>query len=92
VARVCEFDSGVNEGEVVRPAPEPHLVSQPLTAVYDGHLQLGLQGTLDPIYFAIVVDRNWKESAVLLVTLENPYQPPVIGSFFCKPEGVGSTV
>jgi len=92
VACACEFDSGLEEGKVVRPAPEPHFVSQSLKAVYDSHLQLGAQGEFDPIFFVVVVEKNWKERGVLLVTLENDDEPPGIDSFFCRPEGAGSTV
>ncbi|KAH8724859.1 hypothetical protein GQ44DRAFT_707937 [Phaeosphaeriaceae sp. PMI808] len=92
VACACELESGLGDGEVVRPAPEPHFVSQPLGAVYNSHLQLGVQGEFDPFFFVVVVDNNWRESGVLLVTLENDDEPPTIDSFFCKPEGVSFTV
>ncbi|KAF2637636.1 hypothetical protein P280DRAFT_529932 [Massarina eburnea CBS 473.64] len=93
VARKCEsLCENDDEGEVVRPAPESRFVSQPLRAVYDTHIKLGVRGEFDPIYFIVVVHKNWKERGVLLVTLMTDDEPPLIDSFFCKPEDSGITV
>jgi hypothetical protein len=92
VARACESACERDEGDVVRVAPEPRFVAQSLRAVYNSHLELGAQGELDPFYFIVVVDRDWKKSGVLLVTLYNDEEPPEVSSFLCKPEGVGQAV
>jgi hypothetical protein len=92
VARTCELECELDEGEVIRPAPEPHFISQPLRAVYESHLRLGTQGEFEPFYFVVVVHQNWRENGLLLVTLYSDDDPPAIDSFFCKSEGVGITV
>lgn len=92
VARVCESECLTDEGEAVRPAPEPHFVSEPLVAVYQSHLQLAGQGEFDPYYFIVVVDKDWKNNGVLLVTLYTDDEPPAIDSFLCKAEEAGSLV
>jgi len=93
VARACQHEElDFDEYAIVRPAPEPHFVSQPLRAVYDSHLQLGEQGEFDPVYFIVVVDKDWKENGVLLVTLENDDEPPAVDSFLCPVEDTGSIV
>jgi hypothetical protein len=92
VARACETDAAVEEGDIVQLAPEPRFVSQSLRAIYDSHLELGAQGDFDPVHFIVVVDQDWKTSGVLLVTLENDDEPPAVSSFMCKPEGVGQAV
>ncbi|KAF2874118.1 hypothetical protein BDV95DRAFT_322202 [Massariosphaeria phaeospora] len=85
-------DEEGEEGEAVRLAPEPLFVSQPLSDVYESHLQRVPDGEFDPIYFIVVVDKDWKKNGVLLVTLMTDDEPPGIDSFFCKPEEVGSAV
>jgi hypothetical protein len=92
IARACESDAANEDGDLVRLAPEPRFNSQSLRAVYDRHLELGVQGEFDPVHFAVVVDQDWKTSGVLLVTLEDDDEPPAVSSFMCKPEGVGLAV
>jgi hypothetical protein len=94
VARACEPDPDLEEDEdaVVRTAPEPYFIAQPLRAVYDIHLQRSLQGDTDPTFFIVVVDEDWRKNGVLLVTLENDDEPPTIDSFMCEAECVGVTL
>jgi hypothetical protein len=92
IARACESDAANEEGDLVRLAPEPRINSQSLRAVYDRHLELGVQGEFDPVHFAVVVDQDWKTSGVLLVTLEDDDEPPAVSSFMCRPEGIGLAV
>jgi hypothetical protein len=92
VTRVCQQDYDDDAEEAVRAAPEPHFISQPLRAVYDSHLQLGLQGEFDPTFFIVVTARDWKKEGLLLVTLINDDEPPAIESFMCEAESVSTSL
>ena len=92
VIRVCQQDYDNNATEAVRAAPEPHFISQPLRAVHDSHLGLGLRGEFDPTLFIVVAARDWKKYGLLLVTLENDDEPPAIESFMCEAESVSTSL
>ncbi|CAI6331758.1 unnamed protein product [Periconia digitata] len=94
VAITCENECGLGEdqaGNVVTPAPQPHHVSLPLRAVYESHMDKISHGEsgYNSFNFVVVVDQNWKENGVLLVTLYTQDDPPRIDSFMCPAAEVG---
>ncbi|KAI8958019.1 hypothetical protein F5Y11DRAFT_337575 [Daldinia sp. FL1419] len=74
LVRECEsgcVDTGNDPGNSVRFAPRSNFVGQPLRAVFDYHLELGLQDTFDPCYFIAAVWKDWKTNGVIMVTLDD---------------------
>ncbi|KAF2827257.1 hypothetical protein CC86DRAFT_208778 [Ophiobolus disseminans] len=92
IASACEPNYEKGEDDIVRVAPEPHFISQPLRAVYDSFLELDSIRQFDPYYFVVVVHEDWRKEGLLLVNIYNDDEPPAIDSFFCKAEDVGSIV
>jgi hypothetical protein len=93
--RECEagcIDTGNERGTGVRLAPQPRFVGQPLRAVFDYHLELGTQNTFEPRYFITVVEENWRNKGVILVTLDDDELDCNVDSFRIKAVDAGLSV
>ncbi|KAI1295113.1 hypothetical protein F5Y03DRAFT_310608 [Xylaria venustula] len=66
-----ECNSQLLGSAMVKRAQRYNLVGQPLLAALTDHLINMSARQFDPFYFAAVVDRNWRESGVILVTLND---------------------
>ncbi|KAI0972952.1 hypothetical protein F4678DRAFT_478195 [Xylaria arbuscula] len=66
-----ECNSQLPGSAMVKRAERSNLAGQPLLAALTDHLINMSARQFDPFYFAAVVDGNWRESGVILVTLDD---------------------
>lgn len=64
----------------LRTSPEFHFPRQSLRSIIQKHIEVGRGGELDPTYFIVVADPDWRERGVLLVTLDDSED------FACTPD------
>lgn len=70
IERVC--NSQVEGSHVVQRAPRYDFNGQPLRAAFDEQLHNVIsQRRHDPFYFVAVIDKDWREKGVLLVTMDD---------------------
>ena len=68
--KACESQTGVDSGKAVSFPPRARFTGELLCAVFDYHIELGKREQFDPITFIVVTDQDWKDSGVLLVSLD----------------------
>ncbi|KAI1128204.1 hypothetical protein F5Y10DRAFT_265386 [Nemania abortiva] len=66
-----ECNSQTEGSAAVERAPQHDLSGQPLRAALTNHLEGLSTRRHDPFYFVAVVDKNWREAGVILVTLDD---------------------
>lgn len=96
IQTICESETAeygdLEPGDNVRLAPRSRFVGEPLRAVCDYHLELGAQGVYDPIYFLVIVDKDWEKKGILLVTLDSRDDERNVDSLWLKASESGLTV
>ncbi|KAI0512892.1 hypothetical protein F5B22DRAFT_648241 [Xylaria bambusicola] len=66
-----ECNCRLPDNPMVKRGPRHDLAGQPLVAAVTDHLINISARRFDPFYFVAVVDKDWKESGVILVTMDD---------------------
>lgn len=99
VRQACEaacIEDGNVPNSSVRIATQPRFIGQPLRAVFDHHVEWRARDApleFDPKMFAVVVDVEWQQKGILLVTLDDKEEGGgKVDSFFTDAEDAGRII
>lgn len=99
VRQACEtacIETGSELNSSVRIATQPRFLEQPLRAVFDHHVEWRARNgplEFDPKMFIVVVNVEWQQKGVLVVTLDDEEEDGGnVDSFFTKAEDAGNIV
>lgn len=99
VRQACEaacIEAGSEPNSSVRIASQPRFIDQPLRAVFDHHVEWRARDApleFDPKLFIVVVDADWQQKGVLIVTLDDEEEEGGnVDSFFTRAEDAGHII
>lgn len=99
VRQACEaacIETGSEPNSSVRIASQPRFIEQPLRAVFNHHVEWRSRDApleFDPKLFIVVVDVDWQQKGVLIVTLDDEEEEGGnVDSFLTRAEDVGHII
>lgn len=99
VRQACEaacIEDGNVPNSSVRIATQPRFIGQPLRAVFDHHVAWRARDApleFDPKMFVVIVDLEWQQKGVLIVTLDDEEEEDgKVDSFFTNAEDAGRII